>query len=267
MPLKKDDNGKRWVEMELIVSGTPEQVWQAVATGPGNTAWFTKARIEEHVGGALTFDFGPMGGSTGEVTVWEPPFRFGYVEREWSEGAPPVATEITVTARSGDRCVLRMVHSLFASTDDWDDQLEGFESGWPAFFDVLRIYLASFAGEGAASFSTLAGVEHDQAHAWKLLTSALGAAGVDVGERLSIKAGAVEFAGIVERLHQDSRQRYMLMRITAPVCGILMFGTYGTGTGANASLSCYLYGTEAQRNRAVIEPAWRTWLEETFQQG
>ena len=25
--------------------------------------------------------------------------------------------------------------------DEWDDQLESFESGWPGFFEVLRIYL------------------------------------------------------------------------------------------------------------------------------
>ena len=113
MPIKTDDTGKRWVEMELIVPGTPEQVWQAMATGPGNSAWFTKTRIDGRVGGAVDFDFGPNGASTGEVTIWEPPFRFGYVEREWSDGAPPVATEIIVTSRSGGRCVVRMVHSLF----------------------------------------------------------------------------------------------------------------------------------------------------------
>lgn len=266
MPLKKDDSGKRWVEMELIVPGTPEQVWQVVATGPGNTAWFTNARIEERVGGTLSFDFGPMGTSAGEVTVWEPPSRFGYVERDWSEGAPPVATEITVTARSGDRCVVRMVHSLFASSDDWDDQLEGFESGWPGFFDVLRIYLTNFAGQKAASLSALASVESDQADAWKRFTSTLGVAGMDVGERRTVKGGAQEFSGIVERLHQDIRQRYMLLRIEAPVSGILMFGTYGNGTGANAGLSFYLYGAEAERTRAASERAWRTWLEETFKQ-
>ena len=32
-----------------------------MATGAGNAAWFTKAEIEERVGGVLRFDFGPMG--------------------------------------------------------------------------------------------------------------------------------------------------------------------------------------------------------------
>src|SRR5688500_3508622 len=106
MPIKKDGKGNRWVEMEFLTPGTPEQVWEAMATGAGNTAWFTKTTIEERVGGALRFDFGPAGGSSGEVTTWDPPRRFGYVEREWSEGAPPVATEITITSRSGDQCVV-----------------------------------------------------------------------------------------------------------------------------------------------------------------
>lgn len=46
MPVKKDGTGKRWVEMELLVPGTPEQVWQAMATGPGNAAWFVKGEID-----------------------------------------------------------------------------------------------------------------------------------------------------------------------------------------------------------------------------
>ena len=79
--------------------------------------------------------------SSGTVTAWEPPIRFAYEEHGWSGEAPPVATEVTVTSRSGDRCVVRMVHSLFTDKDDWDDELESFETGWPGFFEVLRLYL------------------------------------------------------------------------------------------------------------------------------
>ena len=101
MPIKKDGTGKRSVEMEVLVPGTPEQVWQAMATGAGNTAWFTRTTVEERSGGEIRFDFGANGSSVGEVTAWEPPHRFGYVEHEWNETAPPVATEVTITGRSG----------------------------------------------------------------------------------------------------------------------------------------------------------------------
>ena len=154
MPLKKDDSGRRWVEMEFLVPGTPEQVWHAIATGPGMSAWFTPTKVDEHVGGAIAFDFGDENcgedTSSGKVTAWDPPVRFGYEEYGWSGDAPPVATEVTVTSRSGDRCVVRMVHSLFTEKDDWDDELESFETGWPGFFEVLKVYLKNFAGKPAA---------------------------------------------------------------------------------------------------------------------
>jgi uncharacterized protein YndB with AHSA1/START domain len=220
MPIKKDGSGKRWVEMELIVPGTPEQVWQAIATGPGYTAWFTRTAIEERVGGTIHFDMGENGESKGEVTVWEPPLRFGYVERDWAEGAPPVATEVAVTARSGDRCVVRMVHSLFASTDDWDDQMEGFEGGWPGFFEVLRLYLLHFAGMKAAVAFALTRVETPQLDVWKKLTEQLGLAGANAGEEATSSQAPEKLSGIVEHVVQHNRQRYVLLRLYQPAPGI-----------------------------------------------
>ena len=264
MPVRKDGTGTRWVEMELIVPGTPEQVWQAVATGPGFTAWFTKTEIAEHVGGKLRFDFGPNGASTGEVTVWEPPFRFGCVEREWMEGAPPVATEITVTARSGDRCVIRMVHSLFASTDDWDDQLEGFEGGWPGFFEVLRIYLSHFAGKRAASFLAMSTTDAAHAAAWQRLTETLGLAAANVGDERTTPSQPESLSGVVERVQQDDRQRYLILRLNSPAPGIAFIGTCPMGAGTNVSMSLYLYGDDAEQRAASSEPKWRDWFSETF---
>lgn len=269
MPVKTDKTGKRWVEMELIVPGTLDQVWQAMATGAGNTAWFTRATIEEHAGGALRFDFGANGESKGEVTAWEPPLRFGYVEREWAEGAPPVATEITVTARSGGRCVVRMVHSLFTETDNWDDQLEGFEGGWPGFFQVLRLYLAHFAGMQAASFWVMASVEAPQREVWRVLTERLGLAAANAGEERTTTSQAETpapeiLSGIVERVEQDNRQRYVLLRLNGPAPGIALIGTYGTGQATNVSLVFYLYGDDAEQRCQASEPRWRDWLRDTF---
>ncbi|MGQ3295534.1 MAG: SRPBCC family protein, partial [Shinella sp.] len=169
MPTKFDASGKRWVEMEFLVPGTPDQVWQAMATGPGNTAWFTRAEIEERIGGQLTFQFMPGVASGGTVTGWEPPHRFGYVEVGWAENAPPIATEISIVARSGDQCLVRMVHSLFSTTGDWDDQMEGFESGWPGFIEVLRIYLAHHASHNASSFQLTAETKGDALVVWRKL--------------------------------------------------------------------------------------------------
>jgi uncharacterized protein YndB with AHSA1/START domain len=267
MALKKDGTGRRWIEVEILAPGTPEQVWQAVATGPGNTAWFTKTTIEERVGGALRFDFGPQGTSSGEVTAWEPPHRLGYVERDWSPGAPPVATELTVETRSGGTCIVRMVHSLFSSTDDWDDQLEGFESGWPAFFEVLRLYLAHHAGMPGASFVVMERVEGDHVEVWKRFSAALGIAGADAGERRTTPVHPQALSGEICRVEQDAKQRIVFMRFgdqRTAVPGVAMFSTDAAGATINASVALYFYGADAATLAASSELAWGNWLRETF---
>ncbi|TLD71343.1 SRPBCC domain-containing protein [Phragmitibacter flavus] len=265
MPVKKDENGKRWVEMELILPGTPDQVWQAVATGPGVSAWFTRCHIEERVGGTVQFDFGPNGTSTGEVTAWQPPFRFGYVEREWSEGAPPCVTEITVTRRPDGKSVFCMVHSLATSTDEWDESLESFESGWPGFFEVLRLYLAHFAGSKAASFLVVASANSPQAVVWKRLTEALNLDAANFGDERTTDSPE-KLTGTIMRVEQSAQERYILLRLTAPVQGIALIGTFGDDKAANASMTLYLYGDDVEQRSRSSESKWGEWLCETFKQ-
>jgi uncharacterized protein YndB with AHSA1/START domain len=263
MPIKKDQTGKHWVEMHFTVPGTPEQVWQAMATGPGNGAWFTKATIEERVGGSLKFHFGAEMSSSGEVTMWEPPHLFGYVERQWSEGAPPIATEITIANRAGGQCVVRMVHSLFSSTGDWDDQLEGFESGWTGFIEVLRIYLANFAGMKAASFQVMHSVQAEHSAVWSKILEKLSLAGANVGDRY--KASQPEaLSGLVEQIHQDQKIRVITLRLDAPAPGVAIVGTYGTSNGANASVSAFFYGDTAEAQVARSQLKWQQWIREAM---
>jgi uncharacterized protein YndB with AHSA1/START domain len=260
MPIKKDETGKRWVEMEVLVPGTPEEVWSAMATGPGNTAWFTRTDVEPRVGGAIRFDLGDHGVSSGEVTMWQPPARFGYVEHGWAEGAPPVATEITIESRSGDRCVVRMVHSLFTSSDEWDDQVEGFEGGWPGFFAVLRVYLAHFAGQPAAALHAMVPVDVGSLDAWHRLVGALGLGGVNAGESRPVSVGFASWQAIVECVYQDDAQRYAVLRLTGESPGIALIGTHDAASTTSAGLCVYYYGDAAQHRMSEAEPRWRAWL-------
>src|SRR5438093_1876591 len=70
MSVKKEPSGRRSIQVEVEVPGTPEEVWQAIATGPGISAWFTPAEFEEHDGKpvAVSLDFGPGMESTSKIT-------------------------------------------------------------------------------------------------------------------------------------------------------------------------------------------------------
>ena len=76
MSVKKEANGRRSISVEVEVPGTPEEVWDAIATGPGISKWFVPAQVEPHVGGKMVLNFGPGMDSVSEVTAWDAPHRF-----------------------------------------------------------------------------------------------------------------------------------------------------------------------------------------------
>jgi len=264
MPVDLDDRGQRRVTMDLVLPGTPEDVWPVLATGPGNEAWFTKTTVEGRVGGAMEFDFGTHGTSAAEVLAWEPPHRFAYVERAWAPGAPPVATEITITARSGDACVMRMAHTLWSTAADWDEQLEGFEQGWPQFFDVLRLYLTHFRGRPAALLAGVAKADGAVGPVWKRLTTAFGCAGLDAGDACETDKTPFPIAGVVERVRQDHQQRAAILRLATPGPALALIGAYATSSATNVIVHLYFYGDEARSRADTHRDAASAWLAATI---
>ncbi|MGE2731973.1 SRPBCC family protein [Mycolicibacterium vaccae] len=259
MTVKNDGEGRRWVDMEFLVPGSPEQVWDAIATGPGMSAWFTPTTVDEKVGGAIEFDFGGGAVSSGVITDWDPPVRLEYEEHGWSGDAPPVATEVVVTGRSGDQCVVRIVHSLFTDRDDWDDELQSFEGGWPAFFEVLRIYLRDFAGQPATIASAAAEHPADLVRAWSDLATSLGIAGVDVGQRIETPSPAPRLQGVVHRIHHTDEFRYVMVRLEAPAPGVAVIGGCAPDGQVRLSASLYFYG-EGAADAAQEATKWRAWM-------
>ena len=264
MPLKKDAAGNRSVEMQLELAATPEQVWQAMATGQGYAAWFVPADIDERVGGDITFHFMPGVTSGGKVTIWKPPHRFGYEEYNWSGEAPPVATEITIEARSGGTCTMRMVHSLFTSRDDWDDEIAGFEKGWPGFFRILRIYLENFAGKHAAQSQARGNFNDSAKAAWTKLVDAIGLADAKVGEVKTITAHGGRLVGTVEHDAIGSEHDEVLLRISEPGPGVANVGSYEWGGQTHVAVQLIFYGDAADSVLAREAPHWEKWITAHF---
>jgi hypothetical protein len=155
--------------------------------------------------------------------------------------------------------------SLFASTNDWDDQLENYESGWPGFFEVLRLYLAHFTGAKAACFHVMGSVKGDQPETWKRLTELLRVSGANVGDRWTAERPE-GMSGRVSRLQQGPEERYVMLLLEKPRTGIAQIGTYGVldAPETNISIGLYFYGDDAGQQAASSEPIWQSWFADTF---
>ena len=265
MSVNKDASGRRYVQVEFEVPGTPEEVWDAIATGPGISSWFVPTVVEERDGKpvAMKYIFGPGIEPSAEVTAWHPPLTFTAQGEVYGGGAPPVATEWTIEARSGGVCLVRMVHSLFASTDEWDNQIEGAEMGWSGFLRTLKLYLKHFRGQRAAIMQLTTPVAGSEAETWEILTSAMGVSGAKLGQRWATPAGVSALGGIVEEFTAEPYDA--LMRLDAPWPGIAALGavTYPNGPTV-AAMNLYIYGDKAAEIVAEQTPVWQAFLQEHF---
>lgn len=267
MSVKKEPSGRRSVRVEVEVPGTPEEVWAAIASGPGISSWFVPTRSDERQGGQVVCNFGPGMDSQATITAWDAPRRFVAEGDLGMPGSPKVATEWTVEARAGGKCLVRVVHSLFASTDDWDNQLDGLEQGWPTYFRILRMYLENFKGMACTSMQLVGISGESEAAAWEKAGGELGLLRLATGQKWSIPASAAglpRMSGVVDSLGQGVHANTVLLRVDAPAPGSAYVGAFSCAGMVMVCMSVYLYGDKAKTAVARDEPVWQKWMSERF---
>lgn len=264
MPVHKDPSGERRVQAEAEVPGTPEEVWRAIATGPGISSWFVPTDLEERAGGTVVAHFGPGMDSTAKIIEWNPPHRFVAQGEGMGPGSPAVADEWIVEARAGGTCIVRVVHRWFADTDDWDSQFEAAEHGWIAFFRILRLTLAHFRGQRCAPVQLMAITAEPKEEAWATLAGPLGLTSVAVGDRVKSSGDAPPLAGAVEWAGQPEWREDVIVRLEQPAPGLVHFTAHTMGGQAFLPIRFFLYGPDPTAAAAGVEAAWQPWIATRF---
>lgn len=259
MSVKKEPNGRRSISVEVEVPGTPDEVWEAIATGPGISKWFVPAEVEPRVGGKTVLNFGPGMESESEITAWDAPHRFAATGEGLGPGAPKMATEWTVEAHAGGTCTVRVVHSLFADTDAWDKQLGDVENGWPAFFIVLHMYLSQYRGQPGARFQVMAPIPGTTLEGWRSLMNRLGLAALAPGAKIHSQTGTPPLAGTVEKMKPEPHPNEMVVRLDEPSPGAALLQTCGFGGQTYFVGSFYFFGPKAAEGLKA-EKDWEAWL-------
>jgi uncharacterized protein YndB with AHSA1/START domain len=157
--------------LDATVPATPDQVWNAIATGPGISTWFV-GRTEIH-GDTVRTTFGDDWLPAGTVTTHDQPHHFAYRSDTAPDGRY-IAYEYLVEGRDRSSTVLRTVTSGFLPGDDWTDEYEAMQYGTALFFATLVDYLTHFAGRTATPVTAFGPPVTDWPAAWRTLTDALG---------------------------------------------------------------------------------------------
>src|SRR5262249_51945713 len=178
-------------------------------------------------------------------------------------GSPAMATEWTVEAKAGGTCRVRVVHSWFADTDDWDKQFESVEQGWPAFFRILKGYLTHFRGQPCTQLQLMAFTAEPKEKAWAEVARPLGLAEAKVGQSVKSSGGAPRFAALVEYVSPKANPE-LAVRLDQPAPGMAHVATMPMGGQVCVYLCLYLYGVGAGAVVAREEPLWHAWLNRLF---
>jgi hypothetical protein len=160
--------------------------------------------------------------------------------------------------------VVRVVHSLFASTDDWDTQLDGLEQGWPMLFRILRRYLESFKGMPCALMQFVGFSSDSEAATWAKAGGELGLRTAARGQTWRSPEGLPPMTGVVDTLGQGMHSNTVLLRVDTPAPGSAYIGAFSCGGMVMVSLSIYLYGDQAADAARRAAPTWQAWMSERF---
>lgn len=160
------------IELETTLPASPEQVWEAIATGPGIDSWFMgRNELDPREGGTATME---TGGHRAEavVTAYEPGKRLA-TRTATAEDGRFMAFEYLIEGRDGGSTVLRVVHSGLLG-DDWQDEYDALRRGWPFHLHTLGQYLAHFPGRtGAPVFAAAPAAGRPDPEVRSLLAHAL----------------------------------------------------------------------------------------------
>lgn len=242
--------GHAWEKRdEAVVAGSVEEVWAAIATGPGIDSWFMgRNEVEPGPAGSVKTDVGGFV-MTSKVTEWEPPHRFAH--RGDGPGERFIAYEYLVEGREQGGTVVRVVASGFLPADDWEAEFEAMTAGGEMYFRTLVAYLDHFAGRFAVPINVSGPPVADWAAGWRKLRDALGLSDHPrIGDRVKASvAGVPAIEGEVDFVNAQAigfRTADGLYRFIQGFFGSFVLGHH------------LFTGTDSQHQQA--SQAWTAWL-------
>ena len=220
------------IRREVELPATPEEVWEAVATGPGTASWLF-----------------PEEPGPNDLVEADRPRR--YAVRTEGEGGYFNALEFVIEAREGGTAVLRYVHSGIFDDEGWDTQYDAVNSHTDFYLHTLGQYLEHFSPRTATYIGGgPEGINGPEASmtpdAFEKLKQELGAA--SEGDRVQLPNGDGD--GVVDYL----RPNFLGVRTDQALYRFFGRNAFGGPVG----MSIHHFGNGVDPHAAAT--TWRQWL-------
>jgi hypothetical protein len=156
---------------DATVNATPDQIWNAVATGPGISSWFVGRTTID--GYTVHTTFGDTPYPPGTITGNDPPHYFAH-RTDTADDGRFIAHEYLIEGRDHATTVLRTITSGFLPGDDWADEYEAMQYGTDMFFATLVESLRHFPGRTGTPVTAFGPTVTDWPATWSALHKAHG---------------------------------------------------------------------------------------------
>ena len=253
----------RAIELEVEIAAASDAVWKAISEGEEIRRWFApEARVTPGVGGAIWLSWGAGVEGEGAIDIWEPERRLRWLETwgseeeeetEGSTGVTQTAVDFHIETRGGVT-VVRLVHSGFSASAEWDEYFDATVAGWTYFLWNLVIYVERHFGTPRTMISERRQTTRSFEDVWSEL---LGPAGLAVegletlaaGDRLALTVGDESFAGDVSYVRYPRNLAGTLVELNDGLLFVEM--EPGSGEGWSCGVWISAYGVDTDETTAL----------------
>ena len=250
----------RDIELSVELDASPEDVFRAVTDGTEIAKWLApEARVTAPEGGKkgrIWISWGEGMSVEHEIEIFEAPKRIRHPSGKNGETKAPLYADWSIEAREGGKTTLRLVHSGFSASADWDDEYEAHKRGWTLMLQNLRQYFARHAHEPAVHLPLMSNVESPRGSIWKTLLGTLGfSAPPKVGDpfRFTTPKGGV-LTGVVDLVTET---RVLALVVREYDDALLRFTLEGKADAPSTFVYAYaiVFGAERERASELVTAA------------
>jgi hypothetical protein len=186
------------------------------------------------------------------IEIWDAPRRMRHAANKNPETKAPLYADWSIEAREGGTTTLRLVHSGFSASADWDEEFEAHARGWTLMLANLRHYFARHAKASAVHLPFATKVDMLREAVWTALVGKLALSSAPkVGQSHRIATAAGELTVKIDLVNHGRDLAFVVQDLDD---ALLRFSLEGGSKSPRTFVYGYViaFGSSSARARELV---------------